>query len=229
MIESLRFTNGYPVKLPGIKKKELSFSGRLNLVIGPNGGGKSTVLGTLAKLTGCGDGGWSSRGWSSQTAIESPPATAEMRWDGLPVFYQDCYTDSASSFINPGFFDEFSHLRSTGEKRIGLINELISAFEIKFPTYRLKIDDRPTLLLDEVDNHIGFVGQSVFWKDVIPRLIKKYQIIVSTHSVFPLLLRKDTSLRQDRVIELDKEYVAACVKELADAVDRFNKGSISTS
>lgn len=217
VIETLRFTGGYPTKLAGIKKRTIQFSDRLNLVIGPNGGGKSTILGTLAKLTGCGDGGW-----SNQAGINMPLYKTEIKWDGLPVFYQDCDTDSAASFINPGFFDEFSHLRSTGEKRIGLINELINTFEAKFPTYKLKNTNRPTLLLDEVDNHIGFVGQSVFWKDVIPRLIKKYQIIVSTHSVFPLLLKKETSLRQDIIIELDPEYDAACIKVLAEAVDHYN-------
>lgn len=220
MIESLRFVNGYPTRISGIKKRLFSFGSGLNLIIGPNGGGKTTILSTLANLTGCGRGGWSDA--SVRTDL---PYEAEAVWDGIPVYYQDCHADSSVSFLNERFFDEHSFLRSTGEKRIGLINELINALEARFPTYKTKKDSRPTLLLDEVDNHVGFVGQSFFWKSVTPLLIKKYQVLVSTHSVFPLLFRKDTVLRQDVILELDRAYVEACLRELSEAVDHYNKAA----
>ena len=219
MIRFLSFLSGYPTGIPGIRRKPLRFEGRLNVVVGPNGSGKSTVLSTLGRAAGCGGGGWS-RG-------EPPGLDFDIRieWDGRPVFYQDCYADSDTSFLNPDYFTEHSFLRSTGEKRIGLINELIDGFEKRFPTYKLKSDDRPTIILDEIDNHIGFAGQSILWKDVFPRLLKKYQVIVSTHSIFPLLLRKDTSLRSDNVIQLYENYSGICIGELADAIDRFNRES----
>lgn len=193
------------------------FNDRLNVLIGPNGSGKSTILGTLAKAAGCGSGGW-----SDQDASRNLDFQIHLTWDKLPVFFQDCYQDSEHSFLNPDYFEEHEYLRSTGEKRIGLINELITYFENRFLTYKLKITNRPTLILDEVDNHIGFAGQAVLWKEIFPLLIKKYQLIVSTHSIMPLLLKKDNSLRQDNIIQLHKDYSNICIRELADAIERFN-------
>lgn len=217
MIRSLSFLNGYPTGLTGIKRRRINFEGRLNVLIGPNGSGKSTILSTLARAVGCGEGGWS-RGEAANLEFE-----IRLDWDGKPVFYQDCHRDSEISFLNPSFFEENDFLRSSGERRIGLINELINAFETRFPTYKLRSDDRPTILLDEIDNHIGFAGQSILWKDVLPTLIKKYQVIVSTHSIFPLLLRKDTSLRSDNIIQLYHDYSEICIGELAEAIDHYNR------
>jgi len=188
------------------------------LIIGPNGSGKSTLLKGLARKTGCDSGGWN-RGNKPVDSVED----VDVDWDGYPVFYQDCYNNSEDSFIKQNFFIEYSHLRSTGEKRIGLINELINYIEDHFLTYKLKRNERPTLLLDEVDNHIGFPGQAVLWKDIFPLLIKKYQLIVSSHSVFPVLLKRNNNLRCDTIIQLYKDYSDLCVRELAEAVDYYNK------
>ncbi len=217
MIRSLSFVTGYPTGLPGIGRRKLGFQDRLNVLVGPNGSGKSTILSTLARAVGCGDGGWS-RGEAAELDFDY-----RIDWDGRPVFYQDCHRDSEISFLNPAFFTEKAFLRSSGEKRIGLINELIDAFETRFPTYKLKSDDRPTILLDEIDNHIGFAGQSILWKDVFPGLLKKYQVIVSTHSIFPLLLRRDNSLRSDNIIQLYQDYSGICIGELAEAIQYFNR------
>ena len=220
MISSLRFLSGYPIKLTGIKKKLFTFNGRLNLIIGPNGSGKSTLLTALAGKTGCGSGGWNDGNKPAASGKD-----VEIEWDGQPVFYQDCYRNSEDSFIKQDFFTEYSHLRSTGEKRIGLINELINYIEKRFLTYKLKREERPTLLLDEVDNHIGFPGQSILWKEIFPLLIKKYQLIISSHSVFPILLKRDNNLRCDTIIQLYNNYSDLCISELAAAVDYFNSNS----
>jgi predicted ATPase len=219
MIFSIRFIKGYQVKLPGIRKKTITFNDRLNILSGPNGSGKSTIIRALAEAAGCGNGGWSEPIISEQSK-DVHGFIAE--WDMKPVFFQDCYTDSEKSLLNPAFFDDFSHLRSSGEKRIGLINELINYIEDRFLTYKLKREDRPTLLLDEIDNHIGFAGQALLWKEIFPRLLKKYQLIVSTHSIFPLLLKKESSLRQDNIISLHSGYEEICINELAKAVDYYN-------
>ncbi|MDX9801501.1 MAG: AAA family ATPase [Spirochaetia bacterium] len=228
MIRSIRFENGYQVKLPGIGKKKLQFNDRLNLLSGPNGSGKSTILKALAESAGCGSGGWSA-GDESQTGGQNRTmcgnSSYQVEWDGSPVFFQDCYSNSEKSFINPSFFDDFTHLRSTGEKRIGLINELINYIEERFLTWKMKKEERPTLLLDEIDNHIGFAGQALLWKEIFPRLIKKYQLVVSTHSIFPLLLKKENSLRQDNIISLYRGYEDICIGELARAVDFYNSSN----
>lgn len=219
MIESLRIHTGYPSRLPGIGSKAHNFEPRINVLFGPNGAGKTTLLRTLAACTGCGAGGW-----SNSAIPEDPGYKVSLNWNGDPVFYQDCYANSENSFIGPSYLEEHELLRSTGEKRIGLINELIDYLEERFLTYRVvKTGERPTLLLDEVDNHIGFAGQAVLWKEIFPRLSKKYQLIISSHSIFPVLLRKNTSIRYDNILELSPYYRLQCVQALGDAIEHYNK------
>ncbi len=219
MIQSLRITTGYPSQLPGVGNRTHAFEDRINVLFGPNGAGKTTLLRTLAVCTGCGEGGWSDNG-----TPQEPGYKASLRWDGDPVFYQDCYTQSEQSFLGGSYLEEHEVLRSTGEKRIGLINELIDYLEERFLTHEVKKSgERPTLLLDEVDNHIGFAGQAVLWKEIFPRLSKKYQLIVSTHSIFPVLLRKESSFRSDNIIELSPYYRLQCLRALGEAIEHYNK------
>ncbi|TVR31608.1 MAG: ATP-binding cassette domain-containing protein [Spirochaetaceae bacterium] len=220
MIGSVNFRSGYPTKLKGIGTRPIVFNGRLNVLYGPNGSGKTTILKTLAALSGCGDGGWCD---GRELRTLSYEATVER--DDHPVFYQDCYRDSEESFIGADYLESHAHLRSTGEKRIGLVNELVDHIESRFLTYKLRRDERPTLLLDEVDNHIGFAGQSILWGELFGRLCKKYQLIVSTHSIFPILLRRDSSLRRDNIIVLADRYAEICVAELGRAIAYYNKAN----
>jgi hypothetical protein len=87
----------------------------------------------------------------------------------------------------------------------------------------LPLDVRPTLLLDEVDNHLGLAAQSFFWNDLIGALSKKYQLILATHSIFPVLLRRDSSLRKDQVFVMVEDYDRVCMRELSKAIDYYNK------
>ena len=217
MISTLQFHSGYPTKLKGIGKRQIAFNDRVNVLFGPNGSGKTTILRTLATAAGCGNGGWSDGRGAGDL---SNSVTVEK--DDRPVFYQDCYSNSEESFINADYLETHAHLRSTGEKRIGLINELIDYIEERFLTYKLKRDDRPTLLLDEVDNHIGFAGQAIFRGGIVGKLSKKYQLIISSHSIFPILLKRDNPLRKDTVIVLADRYAETCVLELDRAVRYFN-------
>ncbi|TVR90857.1 MAG: AAA family ATPase [Spirochaetaceae bacterium] len=219
MIQSLRITTGYPSRLPGIGGRTHAFEDRINVLFGPNGAGKTTLLRTLAVCTGCGEGGWSDHG-----APQDPGYKVRLRWNGDPVFYQDCYSQSEQSFLGGSYLEEHEVLRSTGEKRIGLINELIDYLEERFLTHVVKKSgERPTLLLDEVDNHIGFAGQAVLWKEIFPRLSKKYQLIISTHSIFPVLLRTESSFRSDNIIELSPYYRLQCLQALGEAIEHYNK------
>lgn len=49
-------------------------------------------------------------------------------------------------------------------------------------------DGKPTLLLDEIDNYLDFDNLYLFWKNVIPKLVKKYQVIIVTHN--PMFLNE---------------------------------------
>ena len=217
MISTLRFKTGYPTRLKGIGKRVITFNGWTNILYGPNGSGKTTILRALAEGSGCGGGGWS--GGSESEKLEF---TISMESDGRPVFYQDCYRNSEESFLDTDYLDSHAHLRSSGEKRIGLVNELIGHIEDRFLSYKLPRENRPTLLLDEVDNHIGFAGQSIFWGDIVPKLSKKYQLIISTHSIFPVLLNRSNSIKPDNIISLAPQYAEICVHELERAVKFFN-------
>lgn len=217
MISTLRFNTGYPTRLKGIGKREIRFNPWTNVLFGPNGSGKTTILSTLAGASGCGKGGWSDGG-----ATEDLPYSISIESDDRPVFYQDCYKDSEESFIDEGYLDSNAHLRSSGEKRIGLVNELVDYIENRFLSYKLQRDDRPTLLLDEVDNHIGFAGQAILWGEIFPKLSKKYQLIISTHSIFPILLSRENSIKPDNIINLAPQYAEICIQELERAVKFFN-------
>lgn len=220
MIRSVSFQTGYPTRLKGIGRRRITFNDRINVLYGPNGSGKTTILKTLAAASGCMDGGWSD-GRSPQEL----PYEAAVDRDEQPVFYQDCYRNSEDSFIGADYLETHAHLRSTGEKRIGLVNELIDYIEDRFLTFKLRRDERPTLLLDEADNHIGFAGQSVLWGDIFGKLSKKYQLIVSTHSIFPILLKRDNLVRQDNIIVLAERYTETCIAELGRAIEYFNRTS----
>ncbi|RKX73730.1 MAG: AAA family ATPase [Spirochaetes bacterium] len=217
MISLLQFNTGYPTQLKGIGKREIIFNGWTNVLFGPNGSGKTTILRTLAMSSGCGGGGWSDGG-----SPEELPFSATVESDDRPVFYQDCYQNSEESFIDSDYLESHVHLRSSGEKRIGLVNELVNYIENRFLTYKLQREDRPTLLLDEVDNHIGFAGQAILWGEIFPKLSKKYQLIISTHSIFPILLRRENSIKPDNIISLAAQYPEICIQELERAVKFFN-------
>ena len=58
MIGSITFRSGYPTRLRGIGTRRIEFNPRLNILYGPNGSGKTTILRALATATGCARGGW---------------------------------------------------------------------------------------------------------------------------------------------------------------------------
>ena len=54
------------------------------------------------------------------------------------------------------------------------------------------------------------------------RLSKRDQLIISTHSVLPIRLRRSSHLRQDNIVVLAERDAEICVSELDKAIRRFN-------
>jgi len=204
MINSVVFTGGYPQKLPGIRKKPIQFSPRLNVLYGPNGNGKTTIIRTLAH--------------GSDLLTEALPYPYMIEKDPSPVFYFETGT-----LVRSDFFLARPHLRSSGETQAGAINAFITEIEERFPLYKLSTKNRPVLLIDEIDHHIGFGAQHILWRSIIPELARKYQVIVSSHSIFPILLQKHNILRDDKIIELHPDYIRYCIDSLANSIDFYKQ------
>ena len=104
MITSLQIQSGYGAKIPMLKKP-LQFNAGLNILWGPNGCGKTTLLKTLAAYSFCPGGGWTRLfapmeilGLLGDAAVQLPEALAkfapghakaEFGWDRIPVFFSN--------------------------------------------------------------------------------------------------------------------------------------------
>jgi energy-coupling factor transporter ATP-binding protein EcfA2 len=65
-------------------------------------------------------------------------------------------------------------------------------------------DGKPTLLIDELDSHLDLDNQKLYW-EYINNLTQKWQIIVVSHSIFALRLKKICKF-EINYINLNPEY-----------------------
>jgi predicted ATPase len=52
LIKSIQFIEGFPLTLPAIGPKKVEFTNGINILVGKNGCGKSTILKTLKAYCG---------------------------------------------------------------------------------------------------------------------------------------------------------------------------------
>lgn len=104
----MQFINGFPLNLPNIGNKIFEFTDGINVIYGPNGCGKSTILKTLKAYCGIEKAGWTRISEPTvlgtmyigrmAEAVGFPHAyrkyapsnsMANVLWDGLPTFFND--------------------------------------------------------------------------------------------------------------------------------------------
>lgn len=140
MLKSLKVTSGYAVELEDLKDRTFKFpAGKINILYGPNGCGKTTILKMLAANTGLdhsaknfGGGGWSGPPMRSILDELKFPGVfqkltpgkckANVEWDGVPAFYNSATLgdDLNMSYIVSGPEDSPDGLMD-GREQLSLI------------------------------------------------------------------------------------------------------------
>lgn len=143
MIHSITVKEGFPLELPAIGKKSFKFTKGLNVLFGPNGCGKTTLLNIAGAYSGT-EAGWSRFSEPSyskkapypEAFSEKAPGKvkAKVEWDGTASFLMSPKTgDPAGGQIDDsqdGLMDfgmvvgEMMAKVSSGQSRIIRINKL---------------------------------------------------------------------------------------------------------
>lgn len=143
MIHSVTVKDGFPLKLPAIGKKTFKFTKGVNILFGPNGCGKTTLINIAGAYSGT-RAGWSSFSEPFDSMEKDYPkpfkrnapggVIAEVDWDGSPSFLMSPKTgESLGSSIDDsqdGLMDfqmmvgEMATKVSSGQSRIIRLNRL---------------------------------------------------------------------------------------------------------
>jgi len=143
MIHSITVLNGFPVKLPAIGRKTFEFQKGVNILFGPNGCGKTTLINILGAYSGT-RAGWSTFGdplysmdheYPELFAKNAPAQVkAQVCWDGTASFLMSPKTgspggatldDSQDGLMDFGMVvGEMMAKVSSGQERIIRINRL---------------------------------------------------------------------------------------------------------
>lgn len=110
MITSFKATTGFAAGLEALQGRTFEFKPGVNIVFGPNGTGKSTMLKIIAALCGVKNGGWTKlpdwvgmKGWRAGESFDFPSCLsgnspggclAEVGWDGTPTFFNGSAADA---------------------------------------------------------------------------------------------------------------------------------------
>lgn len=149
MIKSIQFTNGYPLNIEWVGNKQFNFKPGINVLFGPNGCGKSTILKTLKAYCGITGGGWTFFSDPMQLASNSFPfgyigltpsrCSAIVDWDGTPTFFNDgdIKVNDTFFYMNERHSDDgitsqaeqldlLAEKPSSGQYRIKMVNKVFN-------------------------------------------------------------------------------------------------------
>jgi len=136
MINHIKFKTGYATKLANVSNNTFTFTPNINVLFGPNGCGKSTILKTIAAYCAITDTGWSSftdplqypsdkrEFFPINYSIHAPGnCTAEVGWDGSPSLFNagEIAADDGWFFKNVG--KNKDNVFSENEQMMAMINK----------------------------------------------------------------------------------------------------------
>ncbi|MDD4110000.1 MAG: AAA family ATPase [Clostridia bacterium] len=182
MVNFIQFKTGYPVTLPHVGNRAFKFNKGINILFGPNGCGKSTILNTIKAYCGIRNAGWTdfnhpegladARNFPhAYVALSPDQCVANVMWDGTPTFYNDGVVK-----IDPNVFfnnlirgipneshagivsedeqlDILDNTPSTGQFRAIMTNKILN--QIRNPP-KLNKDDSPFKKYDFWENEINY-------------------------------------------------------------------------
>lgn len=171
MITHIQFQQGYAIKLPNISNKTFTFTSGINVLFGPNGCGKSTILKTIAAYCAIKDTGWSrftdplslpnesATFFPHNYAIFSPGnCIANVGWDGTPSLFNagDIAADESWFFKNVG--QNKDNVFSENEQMLAMINKPSSgeyrAYQIN-KILNMISSNAPAAILGDPSQHPG--------------------------------------------------------------------------
>lgn len=186
MIESARATEGFAAALPALSGRTFAFGPGLNLLFGPNGIGKSTLLRLAGAYAGCAQSGWSTAAGGDDTIpyparfrrLAPKGCAAEVAWDGAPALMARLdalpahgFSDREEEFAEQ--IDALVNAPSSGEAVLGRISALARALrappDLSLVERTWDVDGHRYLPSSVNDQWAQKVGDFVAYVSTLPR------------------------------------------------------------